>query len=375
MTLDIATLLLSTLINALLMMTALWSCVVLRGAPGLRSWIHSLACQAAGFAFLIVAASVAPRMTASIGVFLLSLSISYMQLATARFTGSTLWERGRVAPAFALGVMHWLVYDNTQWAVALTNLVIGVQTLVAAYALLKGASASRWRWLVGSVALINGMLIMARAYLVVFHFGNYPAFIEPHPLNIAGMLMLNASLVLGTIGYLLAHRDEAEQALQQLASVDSLTGLHNRRVWMERSEAALQHTKAHRGHILVMLDLDHFKKINDTRGHPVGDKVLRLVGSTIKVALRRDDIAGRYGGEEYCILLSDCTGEDFVVFDARLHQQLSDWSQSELGFEVCFSAGAVICKPGLSLADAIAKADEALYRAKGRGRNQTCFVN
>jgi diguanylate cyclase (GGDEF)-like protein len=140
---------------------------------------------------------------------------------------------------------------------------------------------------------------------------------------------------------------------------------------MDRSTAVLQNSKAKVNPILLMLDLDHFKMINDTWGHPVGDKVLKLMGDVTKVALRRDDIAGRYGGEEFCILLCDCSREDSQRFDTRIREQLRDWSKSEMGFEVTFSAGSVVCTPGLTLAEAIKQADEALYRAKAQGRNQT----
>jgi diguanylate cyclase len=375
MTLSIFTLLMASLINAVLMMAALSICVDLRRALGLRSWVISMGCQAMGLVFLICAASLAPRWNASMGVLLLSLSVGFAQLTTARFLDQSLRLGWVIAPSVALCLLHWAMYDNVQWAVALTNLVIGGQSLALAWMALRGSGATRWRWLVGLVALANGLLILGRAYLITFYVERYPAFDAPHPLNVAGMLILSASMVLGTLGYLLAHRDEAEMALQRLASLDSLTGLNNRRVWMERCEAALARTKAERGHILMMLDLDHFKEINDTRGHPVGDQVLQLVGRLIKVALRRDDIAGRYGGEEFCILLRDIGAVDFAVFDARLHQQLADLSRAELGFEVRFSAGAVLCLPGMALAGAIAKADEALYRAKEMGRNQTCFVD
>ena len=371
MELNITTLLLASLSNAVLMIAALWACVGFRQAPGLRAWTLSLLCQAIGFSFLIVAGWLAPRVTASIGIFLLSLAVSRMQSTTARFTGQHLNPAMLLVAPVALGLVHWLVYFNTQLTIALTNLVIGAQTLWAAHSLLHGAGSTRWRWLVGITAVGNALLLLGRAWLVIFHFDTFPAFIEPHPLNVAGMLLLNGSMVLGTVGYLLAHRDEAEQALNRLASFDSLTGLYNRRVWLERSALALGRN-APSGHALMMLDLDHFKAINDARGHPVGDKVLQLVGQVIHEVLRRDDIAGRYGGEEFCILLNDCSAADFDALDARLHRQLAASSQAELGFAVVFSAGVIQCASGMALDDAIRQVDVALYRAKHSGRNRTC---
>lgn len=375
MVLDIVTLLLATLINALLMVAALSLCVGFSKSDALRLWTWSLTAQALGFGLLIASSYAAPRLLASLGILLLSAAVGLMQLCAARFTGATLRPLWLLAPAPLLGLAHWLVYEHTQATVALSNAVLGAQTLWAAWGLLRGAGRQRWRWLIGVVAAGNGLLIWSRCYLVLMHVESFPAFREPHPLNLAGMLFLHGSMVLGTMAFLLAHRDEAEQALQELASLDSLTGLPNRRVWLERAAALLARAGgklAPGQHCWVMLlDLDHFKQINDSRGHPVGDQVLQLLGRVLKVALRRDDIAGRYGGEEFCLLLSDCSAADFAAFDARLHQQLSEWSRVELGFEVRFSAGAVAWVPGLGLMDAIRQADEALYRAKAAGRQRS----
>ncbi len=184
--------------------------------------------------------------------------------------------------------------------------------------------------------------------------------------------MLNASLVLGTMGFLLAHRDEAEQALVRLASLDPLTGLLNRREWMKRAGRALGAADAAgEGAVLMMLDLDHFKRINDEHGHPAGDEVLKLAGEVLRGELRASDLLGRYGGEEFCLLLRHCDPEAFGRLDARLHQALRRRCESSLGFTVDFSAGAVRVQAGETLAEAIKRADDELYSAKHAGRGRT----
>ena len=373
MTLNVSTLLFSTLVSAVLMIAALAICVDLKQAPALRSWMLSLAGQALGFGFVIAAASVAPRLMASIGIFLMSLSVGLMHITIVRFIHGPLRKYLYIAPALVLGVVHPLTYGDTQLTVGIANLVFGMQGLWAAWDLLRVAGTIRWRWLVGVVAVANSVAVLSRTYLITFHFDVYPAFVEPHPINIAGMLMLNASMVLFTVGFLLAHRDEAEQALFHLATFDSLTGLYNRRAWMERSAVVVGDHRSKERPMLLLLDLDHFKQVNDTMGHPVGDKVLKIVGEAVCAVMRRDDLAGRYGGEEFGIVLRDCSVDDCTLFDARMRERLRAWTQSELGFEVTFSAGAVVCTPGMELAEAIKRADEALYRAKAQGRDQTVF--
>ena len=183
-------------------------------------------------------------------------------------------------------------------------------------------------------------------------------------------MLLNASLVLGTMGFLLAHRDAAEQALVRLASLDTLTGLLNRREWMGRAGRTLGS-----GAVLLMLDLDHFKRVNDEHGHPVGDEVLRLTGETLRAVLRAGDLVGRYGGEEFCVLLRQCEPAAFERLDARLHEALGRRCREVLGFDVAFSAGAVRVQAGETLAAAIARADDQLYRAKHAGRARTCCAD
>ncbi len=377
MTLDVTTLLAAVLVNALLMSLALSVAVGLRSRSGLRDFNLSLLAQAAGWA-LLIAAGLWPRhaiWSATLGVTLLSLSISAMRMAIARFLAQAVPVWQLLAPPLLLGPLHALVYGHTVAAVALTNALIAVQVAHCAGLLLLGSPPMRrWRWLVGLSALANALLMLARAGLIVFATERYPRFNDPHWLNIGHLLLLNASLVLGTIGFLLAHRDEAEQALKRLASTDSLTGLHNRRVWLERSERSRQSADPARPDMLMLFDLDHFKQINDQRGHPVGDQVLALVGEVLRDSIREGDVAGRYGGEEFCLLLRRCGEPQFRAFDERLHQLLAQRSAAELGFAVQFSAGAVALPPGLSLADAMARADQALYRAKSQGRDRTCLL-
>jgi diguanylate cyclase (GGDEF)-like protein len=127
--------------------------------------------------------------------------------------------------------------------------------------------------------------------------------------------------------------------------------------------------------VLLMLDLDHFKRVNDEHGHPVGDEVLRLTGETLRAVLRASDLVGRYGGEEFCVLLRQCEPSAFERLDARLHEALGRRCREVLGFDVAFSAGAVRVQAGETLAAAIARADDQLYRAKHAGRARTCCAD
>ncbi|MBI3348376.1 MAG: GGDEF domain-containing protein [Burkholderiales bacterium] len=367
---DVLTLLAAVLVNALLMSLALIVSVGIRVRSGLQAWQFMLFGQAAGFGLLIGATLTAPRLLATLGVMALSGSASAMTLTAGRFLGLAVPRRWLVVPPLMLGLVHVLVFSDQKVATGLTNLTIGLQITWASWLLLHGAGRVRWRWLCGVAGAANALLTLGRAALVLGWPEAYPRFIAPHPLNFAHLMLLNASLVLGTMGFLLAHRDAAEQALVRLASLDPLTGLLNRREWMGRASRALG--TAGEMPVLLMLDLDHFKGINDERGHPVGDEVLKLAGEVLRGELRASDLVGRYGGEEFCLLLRHCEPGAFGRLDMRLHQALRRRCEASLGFVADFSAGAVRLAPGEALAAAIKRADDQLYRAKHAGRGRTC---
>lgn len=164
-----------------------------------------------------------------------------------------------------------------------------------------------------------------------------------------------------------------EQSLELLASTDTLTGLANRRAFMARLEAELTCTAGRSGGILAMLDLDHFKRINDTYGHAAGDAVLVHLARILRGVLRREDVAGRLGGEEFAVLLPYADPDGAVALAERLRTALAD-SRIET------AAGAIRVTMSLGLAplsgnaeSTLARADAALYRAKHEGRNRVAM--
>lgn len=210
---NVLTLFVAVLVNALLMSLALVVSVGIRVRSGLQAWQFMLLGQAAGFGLLITATLTAPRLFATLGVMALSASAAAMVLTACRFLGLAVPRAWLLAPPLVLGAAHFAVFGDQGMATGLTNLVIGAQIVWGSWLLLQGAGRVRWRWLCGVAGAANGLLTLGRAVLVLGWPEIYPRFIAPHPLNVASLMLLNATLVLGTMGFLLAHRDEAEQAL------------------------------------------------------------------------------------------------------------------------------------------------------------------
>jgi diguanylate cyclase (GGDEF)-like protein len=185
----------------------------------------------------------------------------------------------------------------------------------------------------------------------------------PYVLVIAGLGLAVSVLVSARMTGLLDRISELSVQLAALARSDDLTGLHNRRSWNHELSRACAAARDN-GHRLsiALLDLDHFKKYNDTFGHPAGDRLLREAASTWSERLGPHDVLARYGGEEFAVILPGSTLEDAVLTVDQL-RLATPGGQT-------FSAGVALWDHGTDPAEAIAQADAALYRAKRSGRNQ-----
>ncbi len=175
----------------------------------------------------------------------------------------------------------------------------------------------------------------------------------------------------------ITERKERESMLATLASTDALTGLPNRRSFMAALENALDEVRLqgdpqHGGGALLMLDIDHFKRVNDTHGHGVGDVVLQHVAQLIRHRLRHNDAAGRLGGEEFAVLLDRAGLQDGLQLAERLRAQVASHPAitTQGAVSVTISIGLALLEPGQSTTRTLSRADEALYAAKRGGRNQ-----
>ncbi|MBM3855723.1 MAG: diguanylate cyclase [Verrucomicrobia bacterium] len=166
--------------------------------------------------------------------------------------------------------------------------------------------------------------------------------------------------------------------LQQLATHDELTGALNRREFTNRlEEEVLRTNRFQRPFALVLLDLDHFKEINDAHGHPAGDKVLRHVVRVISNCLRPTDAVGRFGGDEFGVLLIESTRADGRAAAGRLQAAVAESPcrivERVLTIETRISAGVAACREDAdTVEELVDAADRALYFAKRLGRNQVC---
>ena len=160
------------------------------------------------------------------------------------------------------------------------------------------------------------------------------------------------------------------EAERQLARMDALTGIHNRRGCEDVfKREALRATRDEVPFSLALLDVDHFKKVNDTHGHDAGDQVLKAVAEVLRTELRGTDLAGRWGGEEMIALLPSTSREEALAMADRLRLALERRVGPMTKIPVTASFGAGLFSAGDTLEALVAKADRRLYEAKSSGRN------
>jgi diguanylate cyclase (GGDEF)-like protein len=171
-----------------------------------------------------------------------------------------------------------------------------------------------------------------------------------------------------------AHQDTLRgmmRQLEDLVATDELTGLFNRRHFLRIASRELNALDSDVMHGLALIDLDHFKRINDLHGHAAGDQVLQAFAGVAQACLRDGDVLARYGGEEFVVLVPDCDAERLTACCERLRIAFSEVEL--MGLQVrnlSLSAGMTLLSVGDDLDEALQRADQALYRAKRDGRNR-----
>lgn len=167
----------------------------------------------------------------------------------------------------------------------------------------------------------------------------------------------------------------AKGEIEELARRDALTGLLNRRAFFEAAQASLDRSRDEPGPLtLLVLDADHFKRINDGHGHAAGDEALKLIAATLLAATRQYDLVGRIGGEEFAVLLRGAAPDEASLVAERIVSavRLADFRRAGRPVPLSVSVGIATLQPGLDLDGLFARADAALYAAKraGRGRSR-----
>ncbi len=228
----------------------------------------------------------------------------------------------------------------------------------------------------GNRVLVNSRYIPELGWHLVVEQEEYAA-ISPLKRVLVINLLVSAAITLLVLFLAWYTVNRFQGRLEQMAARDKLSGLYNRQALelvfgqltreMDRQRFSLS---------LIMFDIDLFKGVNDLHGHVFGDMVIRQVAGLTQACLRKSDVLARWGGEEFLVLLRDCRLEDAVEVAEKIRLAISghQFSQGQASAHVTVSLGVTAYAPGESLDGVLRRADAALYRAKGLGRDQSHFV-
>lgn len=278
----------------------------------------------------------------------------------------------------ALGSLFFsLVIDRIDLRTVIISLMLAWMAMLSATVLLRVPRRVRpaAQSVTGLVFVIATGVLLVRTALTVLNPDTAMGVLDRNPLQAATFATGALLPLMASYGFLLLCTERMRAALERAATIDFLTGILNRGAIEHAGVRAVARARR-RGSpcSLVVVDIDHFKRLNDAFGHAVGDQALRLVVERMRAGLRNDDTLGRLGGEEFLLLLDDSDSHQATLTAERMRRALCD---EPLALEpgpqrVTISQGvAVLSSSDGSFSDLLRRADRALYVAKEAGRNRT----
>lgn len=351
---------------------------------GLAPWAAGVLMIAVAFPLFIANSLVSNQLPALmvVGNTLLAASYSASLVAICRFFGRpcSLWKI--LVPVVAAVVGSLVLMDRPEARVAAGGALFSLQGgMVAREALRRDNGVlERGRLL---LALGVGMVIalyLQRSIGVLLGWNEVAHLGSSHFIQVGSHVMGLAGLVLTTMGFILMGRERANARHQQQALLDPLTGVPNRRALMDALERALaQAGRERRPVALLMVDIDWFKRVNDTYGHLAGDAVLVAVAQCLRGGLRGQDFIGRYGGEEFLALLpgTDASGARMVAehLRTRVEHLAMPWASETIRVTVSIGGHARIPDDAAGAQAMVDVADQAMYAATRAGRNCTKLLD
>lgn len=368
------------LTSNMLMAAVLWFAFAGRFRDGLAKWTTSLGVQA--LAWLLFAGrghfSDLISITAANGLLALAWSLQFAAVLEFRHRAVPHWLLW--APTAATFVLFMLLTDNFHARLIVSSGLFSAANVLLAAALLRNPSHPNLRahQLLAGCYLFVALALIARGIGAWLDPGAFSTILTPNLLHSVLYLGSYALIVAGSLAFLLMHKERSDEETTRLATTDPLTGVFNRRTFIELAEQELARARRTDTPLsLMMLDLDHFKRVNDTYGHLVGDQVLVSFTKLVRECMRRGDLVVRYGGEEFCVLLPATPLAAATALAERIRNATASTTPTSLPFRVTTSIGLTTYTGGAStvLGDLLARADEALYRAKDEGRDRVIALS
>ena len=351
-----------------------------RRRDGLGRWAAALLVNAIGHLLIMLRGLIPDVLSIVVGNLMLSSVFVGMIAAVYQFQGRPVRWPLLLAPPLLVLVFVSVFIDNFPARVSFVGLVIGLQAVWALLAALshRHATVGRGQWLLVAGLLLEAVVLGGRALVAISTHTEATNILQSSALQTLTFLATFSVVLISSVGFVFMSRDRADENNRVLAALDPLTGVANRRsliAALDRDVARAQRMREPMA--LMMVDIDHFQDVNDQYGHPAGDRVLCSVVNVLRQRVRAQDLVGRYGGEEFMVLLPDTglTGAEQLARELCKAVEESRCPADGVpgpGIAVTVSIGVFggRLESGDSWDMLIAAADRALYQAKNNGRNR-----
>ncbi|APV48703.1 hypothetical protein BWI17_02800 [Betaproteobacteria bacterium GR16-43] len=353
-----------------------------RFRDGVPYWFGALGARVASIVFLGLPASAGDPALAIVAVTLLALSYTLQAAALLQFGSRRLPAWVHTAVLAGVGVPFALLAGDTGSRILFTGLALGtVMLVIAGIATQLQAPISRATRALAVGAYVAGAVVFyVRAVGSAWAADPLKAFLEPSALQAITLMLAYMATLAASCAFMLLLKERGDASSERLASLDSLTGAYNRRSFLENAERTLALAlRANQPLSVIMVDIDHFRRINEHHGQRIGDEVLRRLADVVRSQLRKEDLLSRFGGEEFCVLLPQVPGPGAVIVAGRIRKAVCAEPIRIDGreIEVTVSAGvAARLDEGPESIDAIlGRADQAMSLAKNRGRNRVVALS
>jgi diguanylate cyclase (GGDEF)-like protein len=350
---------------------------------GVGMWIAALSCRAIAVALLV--AGIQPQAAAiAVGAAFLALSMTLQAASVLAYDGRKLpaWVHTAVLAGVALPFA--LLNAEASGTILFGGIVFGTLAIALAaiaaqvHPVVRGRA--RGRAVLVTTFATGSLVFYIRGISAMLTSDPMQPFLAPNGFQSALFVAGAVAALVSTYGFMMLHKERADGEAVRMATMDPLTGAYNRRTFHEMAEREISRARrAGQPLSIIMIDIDHFRPVNERHGSRAGDEMLQRIADLIRSALRKEDILVRYGGEEFLVMLPEVPGPGAVVVAGRIRkaieaQPLVVGGQS-VEATVSVGVSARLDEGPESMENLIARAEEALALAKQRGRNRVVALS
>ncbi|MEW8028181.1 MAG: GGDEF domain-containing protein [Candidatus Thiodiazotropha sp.] len=378
MTLDIPTMYFVSVVTNIAMTLAVMIVALRQSIPGLSQLAWGLVANSGYYLVLGARGKVPDLLAIGTGNMLGSLTLTLVLLAVLSSRRARIAPVLYITPVVLMLLVSLVLHDDRESRLIIASFILSYQISLILWALIRVDNIffGRGRMIMALTCLVGMSAMVYRALALWFGWHEVTPFQSRDSLNTLFYMINYLGMFFLAFGFVLSTVEQSAEQNRRISLEDHLTGLANRRALFEVLNKLFAIAEsAGRPLSLMIIDIDHFKQVNDRFGHQAGDAVLQHVATTIKNRLRSNDIVGRIGGEEFLAVLPDSPPEGAIQVAEELRQAVAAKPVITVGQEIAVTISIGLyssdCLPSTQTPDTvIATADKALYLAKTNGRNR-----